>query len=346
MLERLGALVAGLGENTGVFLLSSPRVWNHWGAKLRSSRSEASRSAPILFDDREKAKTLRTVEKLCRKLIYAGADRDSILIAMGGGVVGDVVGFVAACYMRGVGVVQVPTTLVAQVDSAVGGKTGVNLPEGKNLVGAFYQPRLVVVDPELLRTLPKQEYRAGLYEVIKYGIIGDELLFRFLERHLEKLLRRDAAALDWVVSRCIRAKARVVSRDERESGLRQMLNFGHTIGHALEAVTRYNRFLHGEAVAWGMISAAELAVEMNRLKRDAARRIARLVLRVGPLPALPKTPLGRLLQLMHADKKSRGGRLHFVLPRRIGKVEIMPDVPEGPVRKVIADLARSKIAGA
>ena len=202
----------------------------------------------------------------------SGADRRALLVAVGGGVVGDVAGFVAASYARGIGLVHVPTTLVAQVDSAIGGKTGVNLPEGKNLVGAFYPPKLVLADPELLRTLPLREFCSGIYEIIKYGVIGDASLFRFLEQKMEKLLRRDATALDFVIARSAAQKARVVSRDERESGLREILNFGHTFAHALESVTRYRKYLHGEAVGWGMIAASKLGVANGMFSsRDAGR---------------------------------------------------------------------------
>ena len=338
LLARAGKLVAGLGENTGTFLLCSPRVWKHWGRLLEASFRRAGGSKTILFDDRESSKNIRTVERLCRQLVRAGADRRAALVAVGGGVVGDVGGFVAASYLRGVALVHVPTTLVAQVDSAIGGKTGVNLAEGKNLVGAFYPPRVVLADPDTLATLPARQYRSGLYEVIKYGVIRDEELFRFLERRLDDLLRRDAAALGWILPRCIRAKADVVSRDERESGLREILNFGHTIGHALEAVTGYKKFLHGEAIGWGMIAATLLAVAVDLLDAASAARVVRLVSRVGPLPALPKVSPARPLEVMRVDKKARGGQLRFVLPRRIGRVEVVGGVPEALVARVLAEL--------
>ncbi len=340
LLRRVGRILSAREKSTGVFLLSSPRVWRHWGAKLEGGFRPYGGAKKILFDDDEAAKSIETIKRLCRELARAGADRHAVLVALGGGVVGDVAGFVAASYLRGIRIVQVPTTLVAQADSAIGGKTGVNLPEGKNLVGAFHQPRLVVVDTELLRTLPARQYRSGIYEVSKYSVIGDEPLFRFLERRLDDLLARDAAALDWVLPRCICAKAEVVRRDERESGLRQILNFGHTVGHALEAATHYTRFLHGEAVGWGMIAAAHLAVEMELLGAEDAARIIRLVWRVGPLPLLPKLSPLRLLAVMHADKKARGGELRWVLPRRIGKVAVDATVPEAVVRKVLAELGR------
>jgi 3-dehydroquinate synthase len=338
VLERVGATVSGLVDSTGVFILSSARVWKHWGKSLEGGFAEYGGAKVILMDDRERVKTLRTVEKLCRGLARAHADRECILVAFGGGVVGDVGGFVAASYLRGVRVVHVPTTLLAQIDSAIGGKTGVNLPEGKNLVGAFHQPRLVVVDPEILRTLPAAEYRAGLYEVIKYGVIGDAELFALLEQKLPGLLERESSALDEVLPRCIQAKAEVVSQDEREAGLRQVLNFGHTVGHALEAATRYQRFRHGEAVGWGMLAATHLAQEMKLVDADDAGRIAHLVLRVGPLPALPNTKPERLLEIMRGDKKARGGKLTFVLPLQIGEVEVRSDIDEGMVIRVLQGL--------
>jgi 3-dehydroquinate synthase len=252
--------------------------------------------------------------------VRAGADRRALLVAVGGGVVGDVAGFVAASYARGIGLVHIPTTLVAQVDSAVGGKTGVNLPEGKNLVGAFYPAKLVIADPELLRTLPPREFRSGIYEIIKYGVIGDAKLFQFLELKVEKLVRRDPAALDFVIERSVSQKARVVSLDERESGLREILNFGHTFAHALESVTRYRKYLHGEAVGWGMIAATRMGVASDLLSAKDSGRILHLISRVGPLPHWPSASPARLIAAMQADKKTRAGRSRFVLPERIGKV--------------------------
>jgi 3-dehydroquinate synthase len=222
--------------------------------------------------------------------------------------------------------------VVAQVDSAIGGKTGVDLPEGKNLVGAFYQPQMVLADPSVLSTLPARQLRSGLYEVIKYGVIGDRELFEFLERRFGALLRMDMRALEWVIERCIRTKARVVSRDERETGPRQILNFGHTIGHALEALTEYKTFLHGEAVGWGMLGATLIAAGLGQLGEKDASLIASLVARCGPLPALPRISPAALLRAIASDKKSRGGRVRWVLPRHIGAADIGVDVPE----KVVA----------
>ena len=330
--------VAGLGRLGAVFLVSSPRVWKYLGARFEKMFKGVYRAA-LLFDDREAAKNLSTVEGTCREMVRAGADRRALLVAIGGGVVGDVAGFVAASYARGIQLVHIPTTLVAQVDSAIGGKTGVNLPEGKNLVGAFYPAKLVVADPELLRTLPVREFRSGLYEIIKYGVIGDPKLFRFLEQNLEKLLRRDPHALDFVIERSILQKAQVVSHDERESGLREILNFGHTFAHALESVTRYRKYLHGEAVGWGMIAASKLAVTSGIFPAKDSDRLIGLIAHVGPLPPWPSAPPLRLIAAMKADKKTLAGRLRFVLPEKIGRVRCGVEADPQMVAVVLRDCA-------
>lgn len=336
--RELWPLVHDAKQSSRVFVLSAPRIWKLCGAQLLDHIGVAKEVSAVLFDDREAVKSLGTVEFVCRKLVRAGADRRCVLVALGGGVVGDVAGFVAASYLRGVRLVHVPTTLVAQVDSAIGGKTGVNLPEGKNLVGAFYPPKLVVADPGMLRSLPDREYRSGLYEVIKYAVIGDSSLFDELENDLHRLLRRDGQALAPIVPRCIRAKARVVEKDEQESGMRQILNFGHTLGHALEAATRYRRFLHGEAVAWGMMGATVLAVVTDKLGEKGGERILRLIAGVGDLPSLRGIQTERILALLPGDKKSQGGRPRWVLPRSIGKVEWGIEIPDGEVAEVLATL--------
>jgi len=339
LIARAGAQIAALRGHTGVFLLTSPRVARHWRGRLEAGLGSANRRGTILFDDREPAKSPATAEKLCRQLVRAGADRRALLVAAGGGVVGDVAGFVAATYLRGVGLVHIPTTLVAQVDSAIGGKTGVNLPEGKNLVGVFYPPQLVLADPETLATLPRREFRSGLYEMIKYGVISDPRLFIFLEKNIERLAAREPGALDFAILRCIRAKAAVVGRDERESGLREMLNFGHTFAHAFETATAYRRYLHGEAVGWGMIAAARLAERAGLFPASQAQRVEDLVHRVGPLPALSAHAPENLMAIMGADKKTRGGKLRFVLPDRIGRVETVSGIPTRLVRGVLLHLS-------
>jgi 3-dehydroquinate synthase len=281
-----------------------------------------------LFDDAEAAKTLQSVEAIARKLVRAGADRKALLIAVGGGVVGDVVGFAAASYLRGVALVQVPTTVVAQVDSAIGGKTGVNLPEGKNLVGAFYPPKLVLVDPEVLNTLPPREFRGGLAEIIKYGVIADTKLFAFLEKNLERMLGRDAWPLEHVIRRSIEIKAQVVSRDEKESSLREILNYGHTFAHALESVTRYKKFQHGEAVALGMMCAALLGHESVKTPANEVARIISLIRRIGPFPEWPRVPPRDLFAAMRADKKTKFGKVRFVLSPRLGHARTYDGIQE------------------
>src|SRR5207248_586602 len=293
--------IAGLGDFSSVHIVSSPKVWRAVGKTVQRGLRLSHRNALHLFDDAESAKHLGTVEHMARSLCRAGADRKSLIIAVGGGVVGDVAGFVAASYLRGVALVHIPTTLVAQVDSSIGGKTGVNLPEGKNLVGAFYPPRLVVTDPDLLRSLPPREFRGGLAEVIKHAVIADALMFARLEKDMDKILRRDRDVLGSLVPRNVQIKARVVSRDERESGLREILNFGHTFAHALESVTHYRRYQHGEAVAWGMVAAAFLGHEIGLTPAEDVSRIVSLVCRLGPLPPWPAVSLSTLVKAMHSD---------------------------------------------
>ena len=327
ILRQAGRAIEKLGVFTSVHILSSPRVWRFVGRAARRGISAAREPQLHLFDDGEAAKNLRTVEEIARKLVRAGADRKALLIAVGGGVVGDVAGFVASSYLRGVPLVQVPTTVVAQVDSAVGGKSGVNLREGKNLVGAFYPPRLVLVDPDLLSTLPEREFRGGLAEVIKYGVIADSKLFRFLEENMARILKRDTRALQHVIRRSIEIKATVVSRDEKESGLREILNFGHTFGHALESATRYRRFQHGEAVALGMMCAALLGHEVLQTPADQVSRMVALIRRIGPFPTWPRIPADRLLKAMGSDKKAKAGKLRFVLAPRLGCASSYGNVP-------------------
>jgi 3-dehydroquinate synthase len=325
----------GIGSFAGCFLISSPRVWRAVGKTVSRGLRMNKNGPVILMDDRETAKKLRMVETVCRALTRAGADRHSLLVAVGGGVVGDVAGFVAASYLRGVGLVHVPTTLVAQVDSAIGGKTGVNLPEGKNLVGSFYPPRLVLTDPLLLRTLPPREYRAGLAEVIKYGVIADKGLFVYLEGNLDRILERSRRELEFVIARCAGIKARVVSRDERDAGVREILNYGHTFGHALESITGYGRFRHGEAVAWGMMAAALLGHEAGITSANDAARIIALVRRIGPLPRWPRVTPRKLLHAMRADKKSRAGQLRFVLSPSLGRARTFDGIPLPLVERVL-----------
>jgi 3-dehydroquinate synthase len=333
--HRAAQEMAKLGRFSSIHVVSSTKVWRALGKSIQRGLQLPGKVHFHLMNDGESAKNLRTAELLSRSLVKSGADRKSLLIAVGGGVVGDVAGFVAAIYLRGVALVHVPTTLVAQVDSSIGGKTGVNLPEGKNLVGAFYPPRLVLIDPELLRTLPDREFRGGLAEVIKHAIIADAPMFGMLELNIEKILRRDRTALDLLIPRNVAIKARVVSRDERESGLREILNFGHTFAHALESVTRYRRYQHGEAVAWGMIAAAFLGHELGLTRAADVSRIVGLIRRLGPLPGWPQVPATTLLNAMRSDKKTRSGILRFVLSPRIGEARSYDTVPLHVVERVL-----------
>ena len=335
VIHRAAKEIAALGQFSSVHTVSSPKVWRAMGKMVQRGLRLSKRNSIHLFDDAESAKNLRSVEHLTRSLCRAGADRKSLIVAVGGGVVGDVAGFAAAAYLRGVKLVHIPTTVVAQVDSSIGGKTGVNLPEGKNLVGAFYPPQLVLTDPELLRTLSDREFRGGLAEVIKHAIIADAEMFAMLEKDMEKILRRDRQALGLLIPRNVQIKARVVSRDERESGLREILNYGHTFAHALESVTNYRRYQHGEAVAWGMIAAAFLGHELGLTRADDVSRIVALIRRLGPLPPWPRVPSAVLLNAMRSDKKSRAGILRFVLSQRIGEARSYDTVPLHVVERVL-----------
>jgi 3-dehydroquinate synthase len=311
------------------FVITSPEIWALWSKPFLASFPKNDTEAPtVLFlPSGERHKRLASVESLAEQLSRAGADRDALLLAFGGGVLGDITGFLAAIYMRGVRYVQIPTTLLAQVDSSIGGKTGVNLATGKNLIGSFHHPQAVFADTDLLGTLPAAELRAGLQESIKAGIIYDAKLFRYMEQNADAILAGDAAALTRVVASSGRVKADVVSKDERESGLRMILNFGHTIGHAIEAATNYRQLLHGEAVGWGSIAALSVAVARNTISEKDATRIVNLILRYGPLPQF-KATAEKLVALTSRDKKNRSGIRSFVLPTAIGKTEIVRDVTE------------------
>lgn len=341
LLQRSGGLLREVvGSREQLFVVTVAPVRRRWGQKLMKAMSGAGLRATVLeMPDGERHKRLATVEKLAERLTHLGADRNAVIVAFGGGVVGDVTGLLASLYMRGVEVVQIPTTVLAQVDASIGGKTGVNLRAGKNLVGTFHQPLAVLIDPEVLSTLPEREFRAGLYESLKCGVIGKPELFRRLEKIDVKALRRDAATLEWLIAESVKLKAEVVSADEREGGLRRVLNFGHTIGHALEAESGYRRFLHGEAVAWGMIAAVSIAREVGRCTPNGARRIQEAVLGMGPLPRV-RAPSRDVLRLLQSDKKTRNGVVHFVLPREIGRVEVVNDVPEKIVIQVVDELRR------
>lgn len=283
----------------------------------------------------EKSKSLDLAARLYDQLLDAKLDRKSFVIALGGGVVGDLAGFVAATFLRGLPLVQIPTTLLAQVDSSVGGKVGVNLPLGKNLVGAFYQPRIVLIDVKTLESLSPREYRAGLAEVIKYGIIYDAELFRQLESEKNRVLARELGLMEKIVARCCEIKAEVVSKDEREDGLRAILNYGHTIGHAIEAVSHYDEFLHGEAIAVGMVCAARLSQRRGHLDKEQADRIEGIFKNYGFETAARAFPFDRLHAAMKVDKKALAGTIRFVLAKDIGNVFVTGEVAEADLRAVL-----------
>jgi 3-dehydroquinate synthase len=346
LLARAGTLLAEqLPQSSKVFVITVAPVRRRWGAKLiRSLVSAGFKPQVVQMPDGEPAKKLTTIETLAERLSRLGADRKAVLIALGGGVVGDVTGLLASLYMRGVDLVQIPTTLQAQVDASVGGKTGVNLRAGKNLLGTFYHPRAVLIDPEVLRTLPNRQFRAGLYEALKCGIIGDVDLFLRFEQKRAQILKRDPVEIEGVIAQSVKLKAEVVSADEHEGGLRRVLNLGHTIGHALEAETGYRSLLHGEAVAWGLIAATHIALTVGRTDSVTAGRIADAVLSLGRLPEL-KVSARKILARLQTDKKTQGGVVHFVLPREIGKVEIAADVPDNVVLDAVEELRRLSHGG-
>ena len=316
-------------------IVSSPLVWELHHASFR--RLSGSKE-PILVPDGERFKNLATVGRVYEALIQREADRSVVIIAIGGGVIGDLVGFAAATYLRGVRLVQVPTTLLAQVDSAIGGKVGVNHPLGKNLIGAFHPPRLVVADPNLLATLPRREFRAGLYEVIKYGVIASPSLLDRVSSTMPALFDREAGALTAIVAESCRIKAQIVSADERESGMRRVLNFGHTVGHALEAVTKYRRYRHGEAVAYGMLAALRLGLQRQVTAPDVYDTVAALIGKLGPLPPLADLSAKEIITAIRRDKKVVDGTLHFVAASALGETTELRDVSEKQLKAALQQI--------
>jgi 3-dehydroquinate synthase len=316
-------------------IVSSPLVWELHHAAFRKV---AGGKDAVLVADGERFKNLATVGRVYEALIQREVDRSGVIVAVGGGVIGDLVGFAAATYLRGVRLVQIPTTLLAQVDSAVGGKVGVNHPLGKNLIGAFHAPRLVVADPTLLATLPRREFRAGLYEVIKYGVIANPSLLERVSSARTALFDRDPQVLAEVVSESCRIKAAIVSADERESGLRRVLNFGHTVGHALEAVTKYRRYRHGEAVAYGMLAALQVGVQRGVTAKDTVERVADVVTALGPLPPVADLSARDIIAATMHDKKIVDGTLHFVAATRIGETTELTDVAQKELKQALREI--------
>jgi 3-dehydroquinate synthase len=331
-LGQAGALVERLGQFSRALVITDSNVQELHAVAVAESLTERLPVDIIAVAPGEESKSLGTAAGLWEGLVELGADRKSVVVAVGGGVVGDLAGFVAATYARGIRFIQVPTTLLAQVDSSVGGKVGINLTEAKNMVGAFLQPMAVLIDTDTLRTLPEREYVAGLGEVVKYGVILDAELFAFLEQNIKPLIAREASVLQQVVGRCCQLKADIVRQDEREeTGLRAVLNYGHTFGHALETLTHYKRYLHGEAVAIGMQCAARLAERQGRVAPGLAERQGRLMAALGLPVEMPRLDPQKVLTAMMHDKKVEHGRLRLVLPSRLGQVELVADVPADDV---------------
>lgn len=332
--QKLAELIPAKAHR--VFIVTEATVWEMHGKRLTPVLDAFGDRVKILhFPGGEASKRLSEVEALADQMLGAGGDRSSVVIGFGGGIVTDVAGFAAAVFMRGIPVIQVPTTLLAQVDAAVGGKTGVNLVGGKNLVGSFHQPLAVVIDPEVLGTLPVREVRAGLYEVLKHGVIRSAELFEMMEQHPLKILAQEPAYFDQAIAESIRIKCEVVSADEKEGDLRRILNFGHTIGHALEAETRYRLLLHGEAVAFGMRAATHLAVRLSTLEPETGTRIIEAIESYGAIPSLEGITSEALMARLVSDKKTIGGRVHFVLPTKIGETVIRSNVPDDAIRAAI-----------
>lgn len=324
-IHRIGEYLQSLGLSGKVGIVTNPTLARLYGASLKQAIVKAGFTCHVIsLPEGERTKTLRWASSIIDELVKHRFERRSALVALGGGVIGDITGFAASMYLRGIPFVQVATTLVAQVDSSVGGKTGVNHPSGKNLIGAFYQPALVVSDTNTLQTLPRREWLAGLAEVMKYGVIADRKLFTFLEDRMEHILDMQETDVQTVVKRCCEIKAKVVAKDERESGLRRILNYGHTIGHALESLSRYRKYIHGEAVGIGMVYEALLAHHMELCSKAVVDRQRNLIQRTGLPARMPAYSFSKFWGAMGHDKKVADGSIHCVLPRCIGKVQVMP----------------------
>ncbi len=336
ILKDIGKTIEKFEFSRKIALISNPTVHGLYGKTVSDAIKGAGYDlTEILVPDGEEYKSLAYAEKIYESLLKAKLDRKSALIALGGGVIGDITGFAASTYMRGISFIQAPTTLLAQVDSSVGGKTGVNHPLGKNMIGTFWQPRLVWVDTATLETLPHREFLSGLGEVIKYGIIWDEEFFAYLEKNRDKILKLDPAALTHVISCSCEIKSEIVSKDERESGLRAILNYGHTIGHAIETFTGYKKYLHGEAVSIGMSMEARLSQQLGLIDNKEVFKIKALIDSCGLPSEMPgEIEISELVEIMQIDKKTVGGRIHFVLPEKVGSVKIHSRITSDDLKKL------------
>ncbi len=341
-LDHLGTWMQPLGLGRKVLLVSSPPIFKHYGDRAIAALNQAGfEVASVLLPPGERYKTPKSLQKIYDAALQYRLERSSTIVALGGGVMGDMAGFAAATWLRGIAVVQVPTTLLAMVDASIGGKTGVNHPQGKNLIGAFHQPRLVLIDPDVLHTLPGREFRAGMAEVIKYGVIWDADLFEQLERapRLDQLRALSAELLHTILTRSCQAKAHVVSQDEKEAGLRAILNYGHTIGHAVESLTGYRVVNHGEAVGIGMVAAGAIATQLHLWDADATQRQHVLIAKTHlPTCLPPGMDLDAILASLQTDKKVEAGKVRFVLPTRIGHATVTDQATPDVIRPVLEQL--------
>lgn len=339
ILSNLGDYMAELDIGKKVLIISNPLVDSLYGQEVAEAIAEGGFAVQkALIPDGEKYKSLETAQNLYDEAVAAGLDRTSSIVALGGGVVGDIAGFIAASFMRGINFIQVPTTVLAQVDSSVGGKVAVNHPQGKNLIGDFYQPQLVVADKKVLHTLEERELKAGLAEVIKYGVIWDEEFFSFLADNRAEIMELETKAVIKAVKTSCQIKAEVVEVDETEQGLRAILNYGHTIGHALEAVTNYDYYRHGEAVAIGMAAAARIAHKLEMITAKEVTQQERLIADFGLPTKFQDLDHDQIIEALSKDKKVQDGIVRFILAERIGKVEIIPDIPEEIIREVLKEI--------
>ncbi|HEY9812917.1 MAG TPA: 3-dehydroquinate synthase [Candidatus Sericytochromatia bacterium] len=341
-LDRLGEQCSGLSLGKKVLVVSNPVVYKHYGSRAIASLTSAGFDVyTCILPAGERYKTLNSIQKIYDVALEHRLERSSTMVALGGGVIGDMTGFAAATWLRGINFVQVPTTLLAMVDASVGGKTGVNHPQGKNLIGAFYQPRLVLIDPEILKTLPVREFRAGMAEVIKYGVIWDAGLFSQMEetKRLDQMRYLNEGLLPEILNKSCQAKADVVSKDEKEAGLRAILNYGHTIGHAVESLTGYRIVNHGEAVGIGMVAAGEIAVHLQLWDKESTQRQDALIKKAGLPTRLPAgLDIDAIADVLQTDKKVKAGKVRFILPTQIGVVTITDQVPPEVIRQVLQEM--------
>ncbi len=336
ILSKVGEFISNRLEPSRSIIITHPSVKKFFGEQIKSGLTKAGHYPDIIeIPEGETSKSLQQAELIYNRMLEMKCDRKSVLIALGGGVVGDLTGFIAATYQRGIPFIQIPTTLLSQVDSSVGGKTAVNHPRGKNMIGTFYQPKLVVIDLDTLKTLPIKELRAGLAEVVKYGVIADPELFAFLENNSEKILSLNPDCLEHIIETSCAIKAQVVERDERESRHRMILNFGHTFGHSIETLTNYTEYLHGEALSIGMVQAALLSVETGLCNEDVPMRITNLLKKLGLPIQAPDLRSKDIIKSMYHDKKSSHNKLRFILAKAIGSVEIVDDVAEMPIKAML-----------